>query len=243
MNYYNDNDPYCAAWLENLILFNHIPYGIVDSRPIQEVTPNDIKDFRQCHFFAGIGGWAYALRLAGWPDDKPVWTGSCPCQPFSIIGQGKGFQDERHLWPEWFRLIRQCRPATIFAEQVANALSWVDLVFSDLERTDYACTAFDIPAASIGARHQRQRLWFVADSNTTRWTNSKRESATKTVARIRATTCVVSGKSVEQIRGTFEPDQNWIVDGVLGTGDIVCSLGNSIVPQVAAEFVKAYLEI
>jgi DNA (cytosine-5)-methyltransferase 1 len=66
-----------------------------------------LRGFTQCHFFAGIGVWSYALRLAGWPDDRPVWTGSCPCQPFSAAGKGAGFADERHLWPAWHHLIRE----------------------------------------------------------------------------------------------------------------------------------------
>ena len=57
---------------------------------------DDIAGYTQCHFFAGIGIWSYALRLAGWPDDRQVWTGSCPCQPFSAAGKGEAFNDERH---------------------------------------------------------------------------------------------------------------------------------------------------
>ena len=95
--YYNENDGYAADWLENLIADGHIASGIVDRRSIADVEPRDVRDFDQCHFFAGIGVWSYALRRAGWPDDRPVWTGSCPCQPFSSAGQKKGFDDARHL--------------------------------------------------------------------------------------------------------------------------------------------------
>ena len=114
-----------------------------------------------CHFFAGIGVWSYALRLAGWPDNRPVWTGSCPCQPFSSAGKGAGFTDERHLWPEFFRLIRECRPATVFGEQVASkdGLAWLDLVQNSLESAGYACGALDTCAAGVGAPHIRQRLY------------------------------------------------------------------------------------
>ncbi len=89
--YYNEIDPHAAAWLRELIKAGHITDGEVDERSIEDVTPEDLLGFTQCHFFAGIGGWSYALRLAGWPDDRPVWTGSCPCQPFSAASATGGF--------------------------------------------------------------------------------------------------------------------------------------------------------
>ena len=164
--YYNEIDPFAAQWLRNLIAAGHIAPGEVDERSIADVRPDDLRGFTQCHFFAGIAGWSYALRLAGWPDDRPVWTGSCPCQGFSLAGKQKGFADERHLWPEWFRLIRECRPDTIFGEQVQSAIGhgWLDLVSNDLEGEGYACGPIVLPACSLGAPHIRQRLWFVAHS-------------------------------------------------------------------------------
>ena len=131
--YYNEHDPFAAAWLRELIKAGHIADGVVDETDIQDVKPNDLRDFTQCHFFAGIGGWSHALRLAGWPDDKPVWTGSAPCQPFSTAGAGKGVADERHLWPHFHWLIKQCRPSIIFGEQVEAAINhgWLDLVQDD----------------------------------------------------------------------------------------------------------------
>ncbi len=165
MAYYNENDAYAAQWLRNLIKAGHIAPGYVDERDIRDVKPNEIKGFTQCHFFAGIGVWSYALRLAGWPDDKPVWTGSCPCQPFSTAGRGRGTSDERHLWPHWFHLIEQCDPNVVFGEQVASkdGLGWLDLVQTDLEATGYASTAVDMCVAGVGAPHIRQRLYFVAE--------------------------------------------------------------------------------
>lgn len=79
--YYNEIDPFAAAWLEELVRAGHIAPGEVDTRSIEDVCPSDLRGFTQCHFFAGIGVWSYALRLAGWPDDRQVWTGSCPCFP------------------------------------------------------------------------------------------------------------------------------------------------------------------
>ena len=119
--YYNEFDAYPAQWLRNLSDAGHITRGQVDDRSIKEVQPADVSGFERAHFFAGIGVWDYALQLAGWPADAPVWTGSCPCQPFSAAGKRKGADDERHLWPEWFRLIKECRPPVVFGEQVASA--------------------------------------------------------------------------------------------------------------------------
>ena len=168
--YYNEIDPYAAEWLRSLIRSGHIADGIVDERSISDVRPDELQEFTQCHFFAGIGVWSYALRAAGWEDDRPVWTGSCPCQPFSGAGNRKGVADKRHLWPHWFHLIEQCRPSTVFGEQVASkdGLGWIDLVQADMEGADYAIGAFDLCSAGFGAPHIRQRLWFVADTDDTR---------------------------------------------------------------------------
>jgi len=165
--YYNEIDPYCAQWLRNLIAAGHIAPGDVDERSIEDVRPDDLAGYTQCHLFAGIGVWSYALRLAGWDDSRPVWTGSCPCQPFSAAGKGAGFADERHLWPAWFHLIRECRPPVVFGEQVEAAIAhgWLDLVQDDLEAEGYAFAPFGIPAAGVGAPNIRQRLWFVANTN------------------------------------------------------------------------------
>ena len=165
--YYNEFEPYAAEWLRNLIKAGHIPDGEVDTRSIVDVEPADLRGFSQCHFFSGIGGWSHALRLAGWADDREIWTGSCPCQPFSVAGKGAGTDDPRHLWPHFFRLIRSCRPAVVMGEQVAGkaGYGWFDGVRSDLEGEGYASRAVDIPACAVNAPHIRQRLYWVADAN------------------------------------------------------------------------------
>lgn len=166
MHYYNENDLKAAAWLRELMKAGHIPEGHIDTRSIHEVTPNDLAGFIQCHFFAGIGGWPYALRLAGWAQEKPCWTGSCPCQPYSSAGKGLGDADPRNLWPVWFALIKECRPKFIFGEQVASAIKfgWLDGVSSDLETQGYAVGSCVLGAHSVGAPHIRQRLYWVADA-------------------------------------------------------------------------------
>lgn len=175
--YYNEIDPYAAQWLRNLIEAGHIAAGVVDERSIEDVTPGDLRGFTQCHFFAGIGVWSYALRQAGWSDDRPVWTGSCPCQPFSDAGKGAGLDDERHLWPHFHYLIEKLRPETVFGEQVASkdGLAWLDLVQADLEGTDYTSAALDICAAGFGAPHIRQRLFWVANTDSEQWNGRRYE--------------------------------------------------------------------
>lgn len=169
--YYNEIDPFAAQWLRNLIASGHIAPGEVDERSIEDVTPDDLRGFTQCHFFAGIGVWSHSLRLAGWPDDRPAWTGSCPCQPFSAAGKGDGFADERHLWPHFFHLISERRPQHVFGEQVAagNANSWFDLVQADLEGLGYAFGLVPFTSAGIGAPHIRERAYWVAHASSGRY--------------------------------------------------------------------------
>ena len=164
--YYNEFDPYAAAWLMNLINAGVIAPGVVDTRSIEDVTPNDLTGFTQCHFFAGIGVWSCALRAAGWPDNRPVWTASCPCQPFSAAGEGAGFADQRHLWPAFYHLVTECRPPKIYGEQVASSLTgaWFDLVHADMEAMGYAFGCIPSPSAGVGAPHIRDRAYWMADA-------------------------------------------------------------------------------
>lgn len=169
-NYYNDSDPFVCRWLRNLIDAGLIPDGVVDNRSILEVQADDVRDFTQVHLFCGIAGWPLALKLAGWPSDRPIWTGSCPCQPFSVAGKRRGAADSRHLWPEMYRLIGECGPATVVGEQVASkdGRVWLAGVRADLEALGYGVGAADLCAAGVGAPHIRQRLYWVADSNSRR---------------------------------------------------------------------------
>ena len=200
--YYNEKDQFAARWLRNLILAGAIMPGDVDERDIRDVRPSDLAGYIQCHFFAGIGIWPLALRNARWPDRRRVWTGSCPCQPFSAAGSREGFADERHLWPHWFHLIRICRPGEVLGEQVASkdGLAWLDLVSADMEGENYAFGAKDICAAGFGAPHIRQRLYFagtlgLANGNYSRlegWRQSQRQ---------RAVECVVGADGVARELG------------------------------------------
>ena len=157
---YNDNDRFAAQWLRTLIADERLPKGEVDERSIADLDADGIPD--TFHAFAGIGGWPLALEWAGW--EGPVWTGSCPCQPFSTAGKRMGADDERHLWPAFYRLIAERRPATVFGEQVAGRAGrmWLAAVRADLEDLGYAVGAADLPACSVGAPHIRSRLFWVA---------------------------------------------------------------------------------
>ena len=281
MNYYNDFDPKVCLWLEELIREEMIPAGKVDNRSIEEIKPNELKEFTQCHFFAGIGGWSRALELAGWEPEKPVWTGSCPCQPLSCAGQGKGSADERHLWPTFYKLISECNPSEIFGEQVASKLGreWFAGIRLDLEGAGYACGGANLPAASVASPHKRERLFWVASTldNSTRGrhieqakqirargnstvnaggmadTISKR-GCSRNRERADAEYAIPSSfahwqrsewvkcRDERQRRIPIEPSLHPLAHGVPGRVALMRGAGNAIVPQVAAEFIKAYLE-
>ena len=234
--YYNEFDPYAAQWLRNLIEAGHIAPGDVDERDIREVQADDLSGYTQCHFFAGIGGWSLALRIAGWPDDRPVWTGSCPCQPFAEAPRGKqkGFDDDRHLWPEFDRLIGKRRPSTVFGEQIAtqSALGWLDRVAADLERKAYTFGAH-VLCASTANVPKRRRIYFVADSDS----QGQRPSAEYAEV---AGLC--SPTRVDSHDWRFLRDVGSDGDGLPARMDRLRAYGNAIVPQVAAQFVSAAME-
>jgi DNA (cytosine-5)-methyltransferase 1 len=175
--YYNEHDEFAAAWLRNLINACVIAPGDVDERSIEDVLPMELHKYTQVHLFAGIGVWSYAMRGAGWADDRAGWSCSCPCQPFSQAGQGNGFTDERHLWPAAFHLVAQCGPDSVLGEQVASpdGLAWLDLVQTDMEAIGYAFGALVTPAAGYGAPHIRHRTYWVAhrrDARSQGWQQS-----------------------------------------------------------------------
>lgn len=245
--YYNEFDRKAAAWLRELISEGHIAPGYVDERSILDVRPHELTGYAQQHFFAGIGGWSYALRLAGVPDEFPVRTGSCPCQPFSQAGQQKGEADERHLWPAFRDLITFGEPTVTFGEQVASALGreWLAGVRADLEALGYEVGAADLCAASVGSPHQRQRIYWVA--NPARPRGRRRQQ-------MEEWGCPKLGGSSSNVRPGAWPDGRGsgsslgVSDvllpsyGVPSRVDKLCGFGNAIVPQVAAEFIAASME-
>lgn len=243
-HYYNEIDPYCVKWLNNLIVEGLLPYGYVDNRSIKDVAPQDLNGFAGCHFFAGIGGWPLALRMAGWPVDRPVWTGSPPCQPFSVAGKQEGFNDDRDLWPVWFRLLEKRRPPVVFGEEVATAVKhgWLDRVYSDLEGIGYAIGATVIPACAVDAPHRRDRLWFVADANC----QGLEGRSVHTECRDERTPWSDSVAWLVGVDGKarrVEPGIRLLAHGVPGRVGQLRALGNAIVPAVAARFIASYMDM
>ncbi len=282
--YLNENDPYAAEWLGNLW-----PDATVDARSIRDVQPADLVGYERCHFFAGIGGWEYALDLAGW--SSPIWTGSCPCQPFSAAGKRQAEADERHLWPAFRALIAECRPPTVVGEQVASKLGrrWLAGVFADLEGMGYAVAGADLCAAGVGAPHIRQRLYWVGhtaghEQRQSRPSEARHESqepaggsvllsrlahadqqrrtGIDTLLRQEATgrhaahlpeTAWSRSTLIPCADGKFrrvpateagepQPELFPLAHGVSGRVGKLRAYGNAIVPQVAAAFVRAFME-
>ena len=269
MNYYNEWDKGAAAWLRELIKHGHIPFGVVDERSITEVKPEDLDGFTQCHFFAGIGGWPLALRLAGVSEDTPLWTGSPPCQPFSTAGKQLGQFDPRHLAPVFLDLISECRPPVIFGEQVAAAIakSWMCDLQAHLEGEDYAVGFAVLPACSVGAPHKRERLFFgaheLASTDSERLQRERRDSDShgREGQNIRQSGLLhragIESESTNPHHG-FWSDADWLgcrdgkfrpvepgafplANGIPARVGRLRGYGNAIVPQVAAEFIKAFM--
>jgi len=99
-------------------------------------------------------------------DKIDIITGGYPCQPFSVAGSKKGEQDPRHVWPEMFRLVKECRPTWVIGENVGGHIKLgLDTVLENLESEGYSARTFSISASSIGANHQRERVWIIANKN------------------------------------------------------------------------------
>jgi DNA (cytosine-5)-methyltransferase 1 len=92
--------------------------------------------------------------------------GGYPCQPFSVAGERRGAEDDRHLWPEMFRLVKELRPTWVIGENVAGHINMgLDEVLADLETEGYTARTFVIPACAVDAHHRRDRVWTVAHAN------------------------------------------------------------------------------
>ena len=222
-SYYNEIDPYAAQWLRNLIAAGHIAAGDVDERSIVDVRADDLAGYTQAHFFAGIGGWSYALRLAGWPDDRPVWTGSCPCQVLSSAARGRNTAAD--LWRAWVPLIAANRPREIFGEQVAHKGDWLDRLCDDMGALDYEIGASVLASVGVGKDHTRPRIYFVGH------THSDRKPGVR-----------FNDEMARLQRHRSQPRVLVQANGIPPRMAVFSAFGNAIDPQVASEFISAFME-
>lgn len=269
MNYYNEWHKPTANWLRELVKRGLIPDGYVDDRSIVDVKPSDLEGYTQCHFFAGIGGWSRALQLANIPSKVKLWTGSPPCQPFSQAGKQKGKFDERHLAPVFLKLIEECKPPFVFGEQVEDAIEdgWLDDLQNVLEGQGYGFGATVLPSGVVGSPHKRERLYFGAvgsmvDSYSNEyWNTFTRSDGETSIATIgnrekepESGEFMGTGENVLRAwdsgreylcrdgkRRLIEPSIPLLVNGIPGDVDRIRGFGNAIVPQLAAEFIQAFM--
>jgi len=243
MQYYTDINLYTCQWLDNLIDAEELPIGFVECIDIKELFIRDLSGFSQVHFFSGIGGWPLALKLAGIHQEFPVWSGSCPCQPFSIAGVQNGTEESRHLWPSFKTIIKNHLPPFILGEQVAgeSGVIWLDGVVSDLEQLGYGVRAATIQAKVFGARHERDRIFWLA--------HTRGERLQRLVTEWKSVLCQPTTPSTKfsnqslyrRLQQQPDPIFTRMVDGLSRPVDIVRAFGNAIVPSVAAEFIKCAL--
>ena len=260
MTYYNEWNQYCAEWLRNLF-----PDADVDDRDIRDVGVGDVASYDRVHLFAGVGGWEYALHLAGWPDTEQVWSGSCPCQSFSRAGKKRGMNDERHLWPEMFRLIDGVRPKRVFGEQVAGqlGLEWFNRVRTNLEGIGYEVGMVALPACCVGSPQWRERIFWVANTYSVELHDAIGQATAETAGRgDNAKHSEWRGASEPQRAGAVAPWASYqsvfctdeklrrIEPGVCPLaprlpGDVerLRTYGNVVIPQVAAVFIRSYMQV
>jgi DNA (cytosine-5)-methyltransferase 1 len=173
-------------------------------------------------------------------------TGGYPCQPFSVAGQRKGADDDRHLWPEVFRIVKQARPRWMLCENVAGHVDMgLDEVLSDLASADYTAEAIIVPACAVNAIHRRDRVWIIANANGER----SNELLPASVLEEHHPACEIQSR-----RGRFGETRGHstretasrilrIDDGIPNGVDRNRGLGNAIVPQVAAEILRCMMRV
>lgn len=166
-----------------------------------------------------------------------IISGGFPCQPFSVAGKRRGKEDNRYLWPEMFRVIRETKPRWVIGENVPGILRMgLEDVLSDLESEGYKPETFIIPACAINAPHRRDRVWIIAYSERIGLSRGIRQEARLGLeAKI-----LFSQKTWKEIPPPYVCGAD---DGIPNRMDRIKALGNAIVPQVAYEIFKAILEI
>jgi len=194
----------------------------------------------------------HTLRDAG-VDDIDIIAGGFPCQPWSEAAgdKAKGKNDERHLWPEMFRLIHEIRPTWVVGENVANfARVALDDSLSDLENIGYKVQSFIIPACSVEAPHERKRTFIVAYTDTQR-NNSQKESGANGNRKTQMQKRQHAQRESSNKTKAFVPRSAWrnepgvgrMVDGLPDRVDRCAALGNAVVPQQIYPIFKAITDI
>lgn len=182
-----------------------------------------------------------------------VISGGFPCQPHSLIGKRLAENDERHLWPEFMRVVRELRPRAVVGENVPGLLSTIhDSVCSDLEKESYQIWTFCVPAYAVGAHHERYRVVVVAVSQSEpRLQTDSGSDPTRTQWETRQ--CAVRG-NWDYLPGTYwtihKPPVLGMADGIPGGMDgrlkykaQMTALGNAVVPQQFYPIFRAIADI
>jgi len=267
-----DNEPFSQA-----ILKKHWPNSQIHG-DIRQVTPDTVGcghlhgEPEKHAADTGIETFGESATGCG-RFDVDLLTGGFPCQPFSQAGRRRGTEDDRHLWPEMLRVIREFHPRWVIGENVGGFVTWsgglvLEQVHTDLEGEGYEVQAFIIPAVSVNAPHRRDRVWIVAKSDESRKPDGAFNAEAKP-KRIRNTTDTSrerlegrkrSGKRTERGDGNLSWRENWLevatklctLDDGLPNGlarprgwrnAALKGAGNAIVPQVAAQIMMAIKEI
>lgn len=209
------------------------------------------KDINNATSSLDGGGWPIAFRLAGWPDSRPVWSGSCPCGPYSIVGKRQAQADARDLWPAWFSLMGPECP-DIFGEQVADAieLGWYDRTADDLDTIQKSCWPVVLPSCATGQGNKGERLFFVAKANPQgleRHPRNEREIIQRALSTGYAATPSICDfiEGWDGLKRPIKPGISLLDDGLSAFDHRIFSegIGNAINPQLAAEFIKAFMDI
>ena len=195
--------------------------------------------------------------------------GGFPCQPFSVAGKKLGAEDDRHLWPEYFRLIQELRPTWVIGENVVGLINLgLDSVLDDLESIGYATRTFDLPACGVGAPHERRRVWIVAHAGSQRTECVSTDDKDTKWRPISRTEFSGGGEDVADTNGAFgERDKcaersnqertdhifsgGWptesgicrVANGVPARTHRLKALGNAVVPQIPEIIGRAIMQI
>ena len=190
------------------------------------------KHWPEVPIFSDVKELTYEKLKSNGINNIDIITGGYPCQPFSVAGRKKGEEDSRHVWPEYFRLIKELRPTWVIGENVGGHIKLgLDSVLSDLESEGYSTRTFSISASSIGANHKRERVWVLANTKSCDRNEYEidREHGKTETQKIFGDRSCLSGVSS---RWEVEPDMGRVAYGIPDTMDRLKSLGNSVVPQI-----------